>query len=82
MSDTRARLVTIVTEILSVDAGQVVDNATFESDLGADSLDMVELTMAFEDAFMVEITDDEAEPLRTIGDALELLRAKLREVAA
>lgn len=82
MSDTRARLVTIVTEILSVDADQVVDQATFEGDLGADSLDMVELTMALEDAFMVEITDDEAVTIRTVADALALVGAKLGGLVA
>lgn len=66
----------ITVEQLSVDASAVTMESTFVDDLGADSLDIVELIMAFEEEFEVEIPDDEAEKIRTVTDAVELIKAK------
>lgn len=67
------RVKKIVIEHLSVDADKVVDKANFIDDLGADSLDTVELVMAFEEEFGVEIPDDAAETIVTVGDAIKFL---------
>ena len=67
------RVKKIVIEHLGVDADKVVDNANFIEDLGADSLDTVELVMAFEEEFGVEIPDDAAETIVTVGDAVRFL---------
>ncbi len=71
--DVAARVKKIVIEHLGVDADKVVDNANFIEDLGADSLDTVELVMAFEEEFGVEIPDDAAETIVTVGDATRFL---------
>ena len=63
----------IVVEQLGVEEGEVTPSASFVDDLGADSLDQVELVMAFEEAFDVEIPDEEAEKIRTVKDAIEYL---------
>jgi len=60
----------IVSEQLGVDEGEVTPSASFVDDLGADSLDVVELVMAFEEAFDIEIPDEDAQKIRTVGDAL------------
>ena len=73
MSDVAERVKKIVIEHLGVDADKVVDNANFIEDLGADSLDTVELVMAFEEEFSVEIPDDAAESIVTEGDAVRFL---------
>jgi acyl carrier protein len=73
MSDVAERVKKIVIEHLGVDADKVVDNANFIEDLGADSLDTVELVMAFEEEFSVEIPDDAAETIVTVGDAIRFL---------
>jgi acyl carrier protein len=73
MSDVAERVKKIVIEHLGVDAEKVVDNANFIEDLGADSLDTVELVMAFEEEFSVEIPDDAAETIVTVGDAVKFL---------
>ncbi len=73
MSDVADRVKKIVIEHLGVDAEKVVDNANFIEDLGADSLDTVELVMAFEEEFGVEIPDDAAETIVTVGDAVRFL---------
>ncbi len=72
MSDIADRVRKIVVEHLNVDAEKVVDKASFIDDLGADSLDQVELVMAFEEEFSVEIPDDAAESIQTFGDAVGL----------
>jgi len=67
----------IIVEQLGVDAAQVVAEASFIEDLGADSLDTVELVMAFEEEFDLEISDEDAEKLTTVGKAIEFLTSKL-----
>jgi acyl carrier protein len=61
----------IIVEQLGVDEGEVTPNASFVDDLGADSLDTVELVMAFEEAFDIEIPDEDAEKIRTVKDAID-----------
>jgi len=61
----------IIVEQLGVDEGEVTPNASFVDDLGADSLDTVELVLAFEEAFEIEIPDEDAEKIRTVRDVLE-----------
>ena len=73
MSDVADRVKKIVVEHLGVEADKVTDNANFIDDLGADSLDTVELVMAFEEAFGVEIPDDAAEKITTVKDAIEYI---------
>jgi acyl carrier protein len=73
MSDVGERVKKIVVEHLGVEADKVVDSANFIDDLGADSLDTVELVMAFEEEFGVEIPDDQAETIVTVGDAIKYL---------
>jgi acyl carrier protein len=63
----------IIVEQLGVDEGEVTANASFVDDLGADSLDTVELVMAFEEAFEIEIPDEDAEKIRTVQDAMDYL---------
>eukprot|EP01037_Dinobryon_pediforme_P022060 gene22060-23098_t len=72
MSDIAERVKKIVVEHLGVDAEKVTENASFIDDLGSDSLDVVELVMAFEEEFGVEIPDDAAETILTVGDAVNL----------
>ena len=74
MSDIAARVKKIVIEHLGVDEGKVTDAASFIDDLGADSLDTVELVMAFEEEFNVEIPDDAAEKIQTVGDAINFIK--------
>jgi len=75
MSDIAERVKGIVVEHLGVDADKVVENASFIDDLGADSLDTVELVMAFEEEFGCEIPDDAAEKILTIKDAIDFIQA-------
>lgn len=73
MSETSDRVKKIVIEHLGVEADKVTDDASFIDDLGADSLDIVELVMAFEEEFSVEIPDDAAEKISTVNDAIEYI---------
>ena len=73
MSDISERVKKIVVEHLGVEADKVTDSASFIDDLGADSLDTVELVMAFEEEFGCEIPDDAAETILTVGDAIKFL---------
>ena len=73
MSDTADRVRAIVIEHLGVDEGKVTENASFIDDLGADSLDTVELVMAFEEEFGCEIPDDTAEKILTVKDAIAFI---------
>ena len=76
MSETGDRVKKIVVEHLGVEADKVTEDASFIDDLGADSLDIVELVMEFEKEFNIDIPDEDAEKLRTVGDALEYLNQK------
>ena len=71
MSEIPERVKKIVVEHLGVEKGKVVESASFVDDLGADSLDTVELVMAFEEEFSIEIPDDVAEKITTIKEAIE-----------
>ena len=73
MSDIAERVKKIVAEHLGVEPEKVTENASFIDDLGADSLDTVELVMAFEEAFNCEIPDDAAETILTVGDAVKFI---------
>ena len=73
MSDIAERVKKIVVDHLGVDAEKVVESASFIDDLGADSLDTVELVMAFEEEFGVEIPDDAADSILTVGDAVKFI---------
>ena len=75
MSDIADRVKSIVVEHLGVEADKVVEGASFIDDLGADSLDTVELVMAFEEEFGCEIPDDAAEKILTVKDAVQFLEA-------
>ena len=75
MSDIAERVKKVVIEHLGVDDDKVTDGASFIDDLGADSLDTVELVMAFEEEFNVEIPDDAAEKILTVGDAVKFLES-------
>ncbi|MEM9469050.1 MAG: acyl carrier protein [Pseudomonadota bacterium] len=74
MSDIADRVKKIVVEHLGVDEDKVNEGASFIDDLGADSLDTVELVMAFEEEFQVEIPDDAAENIQTVGDAVNFIK--------
>ncbi|HEX6912984.1 MAG TPA: acyl carrier protein [Longimicrobium sp.] len=73
MADIEAKVKEIIINELGVDAEKVTPEASFVEDLGADSLDTVELVMAFEEEFGMEIPDEEAEKLRTVGDAISYI---------
>ena len=76
MSDIAERVKKIVAEHLGVEEAKVVEGACFIDDLSADSLDTVELTMSFEEEFGVEIPDDAAENIQTVGDAVKFITEK------
>jgi len=73
MASTEERVKQIIVEQLGVDEAEVTPNASFVDDLGADSLDTVELVMAFEEAFDIEIPDEDAEKIRTVQDAVSYI---------
>lgn len=72
-----AKVKDVIVDQLSVDEDDVATEASFFDDLGADSLDIVELVMALEDSFGVSIPDEEAESIKTVGDAVEYIAANL-----
>ena len=72
-----SRLKEIVIDRLDVEEGQIKNEASFIEDLGADSLDIVELIMGIEEEFDIEIPDEDAEKLATVGDAINYVKAKL-----
>ena len=77
MSSVEERVSKIVVEQLGVKAEEVTNEASFVDDLGADSLDTVELVMAFEEKFDIEIPDEDAEKMRSVGEAVQYLTSKL-----
>ncbi|MBI4542603.1 MAG: acyl carrier protein [Gemmatimonadetes bacterium] len=77
MAELEARVKNIIAEELGVEKEKLTGEASFMEDLGADSLDTVELVMAFEKEFDLDIPDEEAEKLRTVGDALKYLRSRM-----
>jgi len=78
MASVDERVKQIIVEQLGVDEGEVTANASFVDDLGADSLDTVELVMAFEEAFDTEIPDEQAEKIRTVKDAIDYINAHVK----
>jgi acyl carrier protein len=76
MADVLERVTKIIVDRLGVEESQVNLEATFKEDLGADSLDVVELVMELEDEFDMEISDDDAEKITTVGDAVNYINAK------
>ena len=77
MSSVEDKVKDIIAEELGVEREKLTNEASFMEDLGADSLDQVELVMAFEKEFDIDIPDEEAEKLRTVGDALKYLHEKM-----
>lgn len=73
MSETANRVQAIITDKLGVSADQVTETASFTADLGADSLDTVELIMEFEKEFDLEIPDEDAQTIKTVGDAVKYI---------
>lgn len=76
MADITAKVKEIIVSKLGVDEAQVTPQASFTNDLGADSLDTVELVMEFEKAFNIQIPDEDAEKISTVGDAINYLNSK------
>ena len=70
------KVVAIIVEKLNCEASEVTPEANFSSDLGADSLDTVELIMEFEKTFDIQISDEDAQGIKTVGDAIEYIKAK------
>lgn len=77
MSELETKVKQIIAEKLAVSEDKITPQAAFVDDLGADSLDQVELIMAFEDAFDVEIPDEDAEKLKSVKDAIDYLQGKV-----
>ena len=73
MSDIASKVKAIIVDKLGVDESEVVNEASFTNDLGADSLDTVELIMEFEKEFDIQIPDDKAESIETVGDAISFI---------
>ncbi|MGC8971421.1 MAG: acyl carrier protein [bacterium] len=69
----------IIAEQLGIDEDDITPDASFTDDLGADSLDLVELVMAFEDGFDIEIPDEDAEKIKTVADAVNYIQSKIGE---
>jgi acyl carrier protein len=77
MAEIQERITDIIVELLGVDPEKVTPNARFREDLEADSLDLVELIMAFEDEFGGEISDEEAQQLSTVGDVVKYIETHM-----
>lgn len=77
MADVLDRVTKIIVDRLGVDASEVKLEASFKDDLGADSLDVVELVMELEDEFDMEISDDDAEKIVTVGDAVNYIQSQM-----
>jgi len=78
MSDIAGKVKAIIVDKLGVDEGEVAPEASFTNDLGADSLDTVELIMEFEKEFNISIPDEEAEKIATVGDAVSFLEKNVK----
>ena len=78
MASVQDKVKEIIVEQLGVDDAEVTPTASFVDDLGADSLDTVELVMAFEEAFDIEIPDEDAEKIRTVSDAVDYIEKKAK----
>ncbi len=76
MSDNQKRIIKVICDQLDVEESKVTAEASFIDDLGADSLDTVELVMAFEEEFDIEIPDDMAEQIKTVNDVISLVKDK------
>ncbi|MBP1678186.1 MAG: acyl carrier protein [Bacteroidetes bacterium] len=76
MADIEAKVKEIIMNKLGVEEGQITTEASFTNDLGADSLDTVELVMEFEKAFNLQIPDEDAEKIGTVGDAVKYIKSK------
>lgn len=79
LSTVLERVTKVVVDRLGVDESEVKPEASFREDLGADSLDVVELVMELEDEFETEISDDDAEKIATVGDAVSYIKEKVGE---
>ncbi len=79
MADVKEKVVSIIVDHLGVNPEDVVETASFTNDLGADSLDTVELIMGFEEEFGIEIPDAEAEKISTVGDALRYIEENIEK---
>lgn len=77
MSTTDERVIEIVAEQMGVDKAQLTRETSFVNDLGADSLDTVELVMEFEDEFDISVPDEDAEKIQTVGQAIDYVEARL-----
>ncbi|MCH5216031.1 MAG: acyl carrier protein [Muribaculaceae bacterium] len=78
MSEVAEKVKAIIVDKLGVSESEVTESATFAQDLGADSLDIVELIMAFEKEFSVQIPDEQAEGIQTVGDAINYLEGAVK----
>jgi acyl carrier protein len=74
MSDVQSKVISIIVDKLGVDEGEVTTEASFTNDLGADSLDTVELIMEFEKEFNIAIPDEQAENIQTVGQAIKYIK--------
>lgn len=81
MSEIETKLTDIIVDILGVEEGDVVPTASFREDLDADSLDLVELIMAFEEEFGEEISDEDAKSIQTVGEAITFIQARTEAAA-
>jgi acyl carrier protein len=79
VATTEERIIQIVCDNLGVSKEQVTRNTSFQEDIGADSLDIVELVMELEEEFEITIPDEEAEKIKTVGQAIDYIEAKLKE---
>jgi acyl carrier protein len=77
MASVEEKVKSIIVDQLGVNEAEVTDSASFVDDLGADSLDQIELVMAFEEAFGIEIPDEDAENIKTVQNAIEYVQAHL-----
>ena len=78
MSELKSRVIAIIVDKLNVEETEVTNEASFTNDLGADSLDTVELIMEFEKSFNISIPDDKAEGIQTVGDAIAYIESNVQ----